>query len=424
MDCKIKQLTCTGAALVLVTISSTVNAAGFQVYEHSATGLGRAYAGDAAIADSALVVTKNPAAMTLFERTSVSSQLAFIAPEVNIDYEYENRGELQQGSELDYAPDQFVPSFGIIVPVNRKVAVGFASFSNYGTGTALSDEFQLADLGGETNIITIDNSFNIAYKFADWLSIGAGYDLVIGQAEMSNTFNLAGKQAFDMSGNAIGHGWNIGALLSFNENNRMALAYRSGIDMGFEGDFVGEGELRPNKESGGPVTGTVDVTLPAIAEFSGYHKLSDTFAVHYSATWTQWSVLTELSATSSDCHKVSFADPFEEGVCFYKDLEYNDSMRYAIGTTAYVSELFTLRFGYAYDHQAGDPIVVMPDTNRHQFSAGMSIAATDALSFDMGASYVIGDEVTFTEESMLGKNTSFTSNGTGWIGAVQMNYVF
>jgi len=426
-------------ALALVTASTSVLAAGFQVGEHSATGLGRANAGEGAIADTALVLTKNPAAMMMFDKTTVSSQLAFIAPEVNTDYTYEyntgnncNRLGLQcdietiAATESDYAPDQFVPSFAAIMPINDKVSVGFAMFSNYGTGTEVSEEFTYSDIGGTTSIVTIDSSFNIAYRVNDLFSIGAGYDLVIGQAKMERSAGDLG--AFDMKGNAIGHGWNIGTLFEFNDNNRLALTYRSAVDMGFEGDFNGSGVFSPEANAlpaPGAVEGVVDVTLPAIAELSGYHKLTDMFAIHYSAMWTQWSALEDLEATSNDCKSgTSILDPFENGTCFYKDLTYNDSMRYAVGTTAYVSESITLRMGYAYDEQAGDPVVVMPDTSRQQVSAGMSYAVSNTTSFDLGAAYIFGEETTFTEHSELGGEQEFTSNGSAWLVSAQMNMAF
>lgn len=407
-------------ALALATSSTSVLAAGFQVGEHSATGLGRANAGEGAIADTALVLTKNPAAMTMFDKTTVSSQLAFIAPDVNTDYTYRDGRDIVSSTEEDYAPDQFVPSFAAIMPINDKVAVGFAMFSNYGTGTEVSDEFAYGDIGGTTSIITIDSSFNIAYKINDLLSIGAGYDFVIGQADMKKDATSLGLGKFDMGGNAIGHGWNVGTLLTINENNRLALTYRSAVDMGFEGDFTGTDAFAPITGSGETVTGNVDIVLPAIAELAGYHKLTDTFAIHYSAMWTQWSDLKELKATSADCNFLGSAP----GECFQKDLHYSDSMRYAVGSTAYVSESVTLRMGYAYDQQAGEAVVVMPDTNRHQISAGASYALNEATSFDFGAAYILGEEVTFEEYSAIINKQEFTSTATAWIVSAQMNMVF
>lgn len=58
--------------LIFVSILATtaqVAAAGFQLNSQSATGLGRAFAGDAVIADNASVMARNSAAMTLFDKT-------------------------------------------------------------------------------------------------------------------------------------------------------------------------------------------------------------------------------------------------------------------------------------------------------------------------------------------------------------------
>ena len=53
------------AAAVLSSLQA--NAAGFQVAETSASGLGRAFSGEAAVADNASVLARNPAALTRFK---------------------------------------------------------------------------------------------------------------------------------------------------------------------------------------------------------------------------------------------------------------------------------------------------------------------------------------------------------------------
>ena len=66
---KLKKTTL-ATALLLVTAQSS--AAGFQVSEHSASGLGRAFAGEAAVADNASVLARNPAAMSRFKKAEIS----------------------------------------------------------------------------------------------------------------------------------------------------------------------------------------------------------------------------------------------------------------------------------------------------------------------------------------------------------------
>ena len=72
--------------LLTVTISLTlfsqaVSAAAFNLNEHSASGLGRAFAGEAAIADNASVLSRNPAAMSLFKQKEISIAGSYIKPE-------------------------------------------------------------------------------------------------------------------------------------------------------------------------------------------------------------------------------------------------------------------------------------------------------------------------------------------------------
>lgn len=68
-----------------VTLASTQTfAAAFQLNEHSASGLGRAYAGEAAIADNAAVLSRNPAAMITFDKMALSVSGTYIKPDVDV----------------------------------------------------------------------------------------------------------------------------------------------------------------------------------------------------------------------------------------------------------------------------------------------------------------------------------------------------
>ena len=59
-------------AMTTLLVASGANAAAFQLAEVSTSGLGRAYAGEAAIADNAAVVATNPALMSLFKTNQFS----------------------------------------------------------------------------------------------------------------------------------------------------------------------------------------------------------------------------------------------------------------------------------------------------------------------------------------------------------------
>ena len=59
-------------ATAMLFAAGGANAAAFQLSEVSTSGLGRAYAGEAAIADNASVVATNPALMSLFKTNQFS----------------------------------------------------------------------------------------------------------------------------------------------------------------------------------------------------------------------------------------------------------------------------------------------------------------------------------------------------------------
>ncbi|MEZ8321555.1 outer membrane protein transport protein, partial [Vibrio splendidus] len=70
----------TAAAL----IPCLTNAAGFQLNAQSATGLGRAFAGDAVMADSAAIVAKNSAAMAYIKQPTLSVGAIYIDSGIDV----------------------------------------------------------------------------------------------------------------------------------------------------------------------------------------------------------------------------------------------------------------------------------------------------------------------------------------------------
>ena len=133
-----------------ILMATQAHSAGFQVAEHSASGLGRAFSGEAAVADNAAVLARNPSAMTLFDRAQFSGALTVIDPEVDV-WDRTN-GE----SAKDVAPVQFVPAAYYISPVNEKWAWGIGMFTTYGVATDYPDNIQAGDLAGDTSLISVN----------------------------------------------------------------------------------------------------------------------------------------------------------------------------------------------------------------------------------------------------------------------------
>ncbi|MGF1753486.1 outer membrane protein transport protein, partial [Vibrio makurazakiensis] len=67
-------------------LAANVHAAGFQIVEHSASGLGRAFAGEAAIADNAATLARNPASLSMLETANFTGGISYIDPDVQVQF--------------------------------------------------------------------------------------------------------------------------------------------------------------------------------------------------------------------------------------------------------------------------------------------------------------------------------------------------
>ncbi|MFQ1733015.1 outer membrane protein transport protein [Aeromonas veronii] len=419
-------------AATIALATGQVHAAAFQLNEHSASGLGRAYAGEAAIADNASVLARNPAAMTTFDKMAVSVSGTYIKPDVDVDGAI-NRvdangnklAKLTDASESGIAPAAFVPAAYFIQPLNDQWAWGIGLFSNYGLSTEYPETFPAGAGAGNTELMTFNINPNIAYRVNEHFSVGAGINAVYGAAELNRFAGYTGTalpkdtNVAHLKGDTWGFGWNVGTLYEVNENHRFALTYRSQVDMSFDGDFKG---LTSGNRT---VDGNLKLDLPAQAEFAGYHRLNQQFAVHYSVNWTDWSAFQELKATSSGCNT-----PGQPGVCLNKPEKFKDSTRYSIGGTWYINPAWEARLGFAYDNtpiEAEYRSLSIPDSDRIWYSAGATYHINTDMSVDFGMAYLDGKEVDVNEG--LPNHDSLnrwqgTSHGNAFLASAQFNMKF
>lgn len=398
-------------ALIITALLATnqVNAAGFQINEHSASGLGRAFAGEAAIGDNAASLARNPALMATFERAQLSVVGTYIAPDVNIT------GSNDENSASDAAPAAVVPAMYYIQPLNAQWAFGLAMYSNFGTGTEYADDYVNNTAAGTTHIVTATFNPNISYRINKQFSVGAGVSAIYTTAELKRSMPVPNEPQMnvaDMEGDGINYSWNVGALYEVNEDHRFGLSYKHSSEMELEGSY--SGLHATTKKSVKNIDGTMDNTLPAILELSGYHQLTNKFAVSYSWQYTTWSDFGDIVAHDLEGNEI-----------LRKDEDFNNSNRYSIGSEYFISDALTLRAGYAYDEQAAASTLNIPDSVRQWYTAGMSYKATTSLSFDLAAAFILGKDVTFEEDiPALSDQKTFSSKGDAWLYSAQLNYSF
>lgn len=442
-------------ATAMLLAAGGANAAAFQLAEVSTSGLGRAYAGEAAIADNASVVATNPALMSLFKTAQFSTGGVYVDSRINmngnVDASITGTGmaatKYGSVSERNVVPGAFVPNLYFVAPVNDKFALGAGMNVNFGLKSEYDDSYDAGIFGGKTDLSAINLNLSGAYRVTEGLSLGLGVNAVYAKAQVERnagiitesvkigqtTFNVGSpeeklipkyltskdKSVVSLQDRAAwGFGWNAGVMYQFNEANRIGLAYHSKVDIDFtdrtatslEAGVIGAGK-----------TGDLTLTLPDYLELSGFHQLTDKLAVHYSYKYTHWSRLTKLHASFEDGKKA-----------FDKELQYSNNSRVALGASYDLYEKLTLRAGIAYDQAASrhHRSAAIPDTDRTWYSLGATYKFTPNLSVDLGYAYLKGKKVHFKEVATIGKtvkiNTTadYTSQAHANLYGLNLNYSF
>ncbi|MGQ4531351.1 outer membrane protein transport protein [Vibrio cholerae] len=428
-----KTLLSSAVAFGLASVSTFTQAAGFQLAEYSATGLGRAYAGEAAMADNASAQWRNPAMLTYLEGIQISAGAIYVNPNVDVEGTV-NHAQLGKthASSNDFAHDAVIPNFYLSHQLNEQMALGFALGTNYGMETDLGTEFAASHFGNQASVISKEANLNIAYQILPQLSIGGGVRYVMGEGHFgatapaknlirhpvtNNVMTLPkGTTLKYMEGEDNSWGWQVGSAWQINQDHRVGFAYKSEVVMDFEGhaEGVSYGSYKP---------GMMSVTLPATAELASFHQLNDQWAIHASINWTDWSSFKELTAV------------FPEKSDLIKSENWEDNYRFALGTTYQYDAKLALRAGVAYDTSAVDDknrTATIPETDRTWVSVGGSYVATPQLTLDAGFTYIFAKDATINEPRDASDQTAaaiggaFTGNVSGnvWLIGVQANYRF
>jgi long-chain fatty acid transport protein len=410
-----KQLSTIAVGIIAAT---QAHGAGFQVAEHSATGLGRAYSGEAAIADNASTLARNPANMMLLEKRQVSGAIHIVDPHIRIKDKTNNE------EAKDVAPVKVVPAFYYVSPQTDKWSWGVGLYTTYGVATDYPDDMQIGDIAGHTDLLTTNLNPALAYQVNDKWSVGAGLSLVYAKAELTRykgalAAGLGGDKRdnlLSLKGDAVGYGFNAGTTYHFNDDHRIGFGYRSEVALEFEdGDLnsYDTGISTPPK-----VDGDLELDLPEIYEVSGFHQLTDDFAMHYSWKRTGWRSFKELKATSSQCNNGT------PNQCFYKDEQYKDNVRLSLGGTYQFNDAWTGRAGIAFDEKAGKATLSIPDSDRYWYSTGFTYQYNADLTIDAAITWIRSRDGNFKETNGLGQDIEISSKGDAYLSAVQLNYTF
>lgn len=423
-------------AVLGMLASASASGSGFSLLEQSASGLGRAFAGTAAIADDATTVYFNPAGLARLKGVQVVAAVSG----VDVNTRFHNSGSLPAlgqalgGEGGDAGGLSIVPAVYLSVPLTDSLTFGLGLNAPFGLKTDYDAGWMGRFQALRSEVKTINVNPALAWAPNEHMSFGVGvsyqrikavltnavnYDAVVfsgvygsvyaaalqagltpAQAAAAANAQAGGLVALvpglqgtaRVEGDDTAWGFNLGALFDLGDSTRVGIAYRSAIKYGVTGnvDFVAPTTANPTAAfviqaaSGGPLAdGPVglDLKLPDSATLSLVQQMGERASLSFDAAWTGWSSVPQLQIVRASGAVLSTTPE-----------KWKDTWRFALGGDCKVAANWTVRAGIAYD-QAPVPSSTrtprLPDNDRTWFAVGAGWDPTSALHVDLGYAHLM-----------------------------------
>ena len=412
------------AAGLTALVPAISPASSFQILEQSPASLGTAFSGTASKANDATTVFFNPAGMTSLEKreVSVAGQLIYVESRFDDQGSTAAAGTpLQQPLSGDSGKTDemtFVPNLYYVQPISDRWRFGLGINAPFGLGTEYDGDWIGRYHGTESDLRVLNINPTFAYAVTDQLSVGFGLNYQRVDTTLKNKVDsfsacvsapgatapaCAAAHGGPGNGNADsslkieGDDSDVVADLSVHwqplEGTRIGLTWRQGGDFTIEGDA----DFSPSSTcaadpactaAGQAIDGDVeaDLELPDTLTLSASHRLTDSWQLHADIAWTEWSSVQEIGIVNIENSQT--VDTL--------DLQYDDTMRYAVGASFEPEGPWTWRFGLAFDEAPQtDPEYVtvrIPDQDRLWTSVGFRYAFSPSASVDVGYAHIFVDD--------------------------------
>lgn len=425
-----RPVACGRAALALALAGAACGAvaAGFQINESSASGLGAAYAGAAALAEDASTLWSNPAGLSRLQGRQALGVLHLISPSIKFSNEASAAaaGQPLGSNGGDAGNLKAVPNLYLALPLGPTLNAGVGVSAPWGLVTEYDDTFIGRFQATRSSIKTINVNPAIAWKVSPSTALGLGLNYQRIDAEFNNRVNYAGallgaaaangvlpgsatfsalaqatsglESQASVKGNDSAFGWNLGVLWDLAPSMRLGAHYRSRVKYTVDGDVHFTNPALPtipspalaatasalaagvNKAVLFDSRVTAAVTLPSIVNLTWVGSLGSQWQLMADLQWTEWSTVQNLR--------------FERaGGALLQDTPENfrDAWKVAVGTAFRPGGAWSLRGGLAWDQTpVRDAFRTprLPDADRLWFTVGGHYASTGPFRFDWGLAYI------------------------------------
>ncbi len=404
-------------AAILTALSTQVaTASGFALIEQSASGQGLSYAGAAANAEDASVMWFNPAGLTEIKGNQFVGALHLLSPSAKFTNSGSTgvvapaTGGLLSGADDDGATLGVVPNIYWKGKLDQS-DVGLALNVPFGQHISYDEEWVGRYHATDTNLKTINLNAAVAHKISDQVAFGFGLNAQYVDVVLEQKVNQAAIGDSDanakVTGDSWAYGYNLGFTFKPTDTVDLGLSYRSAITHSVDGK-VEYTDINSTVDLGGYTLNQVlfdagasaEVSLPATASLALNHRLNSKTQLLASTTWTGWKAYDELVVDFEN------GSPDSES-----NQNFKDSMRYALGMTYQLDDVWKLRAGIALDEtpvpnkESRSPRT--PDADRQWYSVGAAYQLNKEMLIDVAYTHIAADKADseYVVSSSLGDST-------------------
>ena len=397
------------AALAPLALPSLAHAAGFQIREQSAEGLGRAYSGEAVAASDASGIWFNPA-----QGVRLGTQATATLSAISLDATLEDTGSaltFANGTVApvggvageDPIPFTIIPALSGIYQVNDQLAVHVSTNVPFGLEVDYGEGY-FGRYDSETSeLITADVQVGTSYAVSPTTSVGASVHLQYVEADLATALpdplgrGLSPDPATRvpdgrsvLEGNNYGIGFSVGVVQDLGTRTQVGVSYRSEVEHNVDGSVIVEGLTAPFNVANGRQEASTSITLPDSVRAGIAFQASDRLQVTGQVEWVGWSDFESLDVE------------LQSGATTSTPFDYKDATNIGVGLDYRATDALTLRAGVSSDPtptRDDERSTRVPDADRTWFTAGGSYEFGSGFKLDAGIAYIDAETVDVVSDS-------------------------
>jgi long-chain fatty acid transport protein len=390
-------------AVALIAITYSVKAEGYAVNVQGVKQIGMGHVGTAINWDASSMQFNPGALATLNAKYSLAMGGSLVWS--STDYTHPSNSALNAETDNPIATPFYL--YGS-AKLTDKLAVGLAVYTPFGSSNIWGDTWAGKYLIQEITMKSIYIQPTVSYKVNDWMSVGAGLNIVYGQFKLNKAFPIMNPAdgsyitdgGAELSGNTVKYGYNLGIFLQPTEKLNIGISYRSQVDIELddsegEGTFSFPSTVPPALVAGYNALGVKDgsftatLPLPASLNVGLAYQIDEKWLVSADVNFVEWSVYKTLEFVSEDAAALNSKST----------RAWDNTMAYRIGVQYSANEKLDLRAGFYYDETPVQNNHYAPETpgaNKIGITGGFSYLLNEKFSIDAAFLYGVGEEVTGT----------------------------